>query len=98
MGKLVGIPGVKSGEVQCKSVGSITELLRDLRHGSACVAAGDNGAISVWVGDDGYFYSEFSRRLCVINGVNIIGPKRKLREWLKEWWSEMGDRNQIARL
>lgn len=98
MGKLVECAGLKAGQVECATVHSQAELFRTLKPGLAAIAAGDNGCLSVWIGDDGYFYTTFYRFQALVNGVNIIGTKKKLREWLREWWPQIGDRAKLATL
>lgn len=96
MPELVGIEGIKSGRVDCQIVSSITELFRVLKPKLAATAAGDNGALSVWIGDDGHYRTSFHRKYATLNGPNIIFTKAKVREWLKEWWPHMGDQGRLA--
>lgn len=96
MPELRGIPGIKKGVVKCELVRSITAVMRTVKPGLAAGAAGENGAIGVWMGDDGDYRCNFCRRLQVLS-QGSFAQKSKLRAWLREWWPQMGDRNKEAR-
>lgn len=51
-------------------------------------AAGDNGAISVWIDDKGCYRGDMSRHMRTRSSV-ISETKRGLRMWLKENWEQM---------
>jgi hypothetical protein len=96
MPELRGIPGVKSGFVKCETVSTVTELMRTVRPALGVCAAGDSGSISVWVGDNHFFFASFYRYQQEI-GSGIFPNRNQLRKWLARWWPEMGDRNKEAR-
>ena len=97
MCELKGISGIKSGRVDCEIVKSISAALRTTPK-LATTAAGEDGALSVWIGDDGYYRTSFHQFCQTINGPNIIATKAKVRQWLKEWWPKLGDQKQLARM
>lgn len=94
-GQLVGIPGVKSGRVDCTNTKSVTAMMRTVAPGLAACAAGRDGAISLWIGDDGDYLCDFSR-FGTVQSQGSFAQKTKLRRWLQEHWPKMGDLNSFA--
>lgn len=87
MPELSGLPGVKRKTVPCKMVKSITAAMTVTRR-MATTAANDNGAISVWIADDGQYCADFCRYLCT-QGSIVTKRKSALRDWLRKWWPKM---------
>lgn len=89
MSTLVGLAGVSSDSVEAIHVTSRTSALKHLRGGARAVtAAGDNGALNVWIDEDGMYRCSFHRFLSTKNH----GTWKYLASvdaWLREWWPRM---------
>lgn len=84
MGKLVGLTGVKGGEItDLGFFGSVTAGMRELRKHRAITTASDNGAIAIWRYDSGVYRCERYRHLITIDAA-YCDTKAEIREWLKE--------------
>jgi len=85
MSEFRGMEDVSGGVLECvhvnKSVYSIMEALKGSR---ACIAAGDNGAISIYINDSDEYVCEFSR-YCIGQSKIQVRTKKRVKEWLKEW-------------
>ena len=84
MPKLTDLPGVSDKEVECGFFQTISGCQTVLRQFKAATAAGDKGAINVWVDDDGRYRVAFCRRLIVVNTRNFA-TLAEVRVWLKKF-------------
>lgn len=60
-GILKGLPGVKRNEIDAYYINHTSDIEPILESGSACTAAGGNGAINVWKDDVGIIRGELMR-------------------------------------
>jgi hypothetical protein len=85
MGSLVGLPGIADGAIDnvrfFKSVHGCMKLLRTER---GATAAGDYGAVNVYLDDDGEYRCIFMVHFMTRSSVSM-GTKRAVMQWLKEW-------------
>ncbi len=65
MGDYVGLEGVKGGKLKGPSFvkQDITAFKKALDKARVCSTASDEGAITVWIDDDGYYRCDMSRYL-----------------------------------
>ena len=85
---LTGLPGCKK-QRQAVHVRSVTDAMNCARYGLSITTEGSNGAISVWVTDDGRRLGEFMRHRFTVDEQEFPTLK-SLRAWLKRWWPELG--------
>jgi hypothetical protein len=86
----IDLSGVSGGKLDggCETFAqSIHGLFNILKTSRATSAAGDKGAITVWIDDDGKYRACFSR-FCRNVDEQIFTTQRALRVWLKEWFSK----------
>ena len=84
MPTLKGLPGT-SGDVEAFAVRSRSAVLRCLRKQKAATAAGDHGALNVWIDDDGLFRCEFMRRCRTID-ISRFAYVAAVDAWLRKWF------------
>lgn len=87
MAILSGLPGT-SEDKEATIVQSVSGVLRALASGKTPTAAGDNGAINVWVDDEGKFRCEFMRWRSTVD-AQVFQFKKQVAAWLKVWFPQM---------
>lgn len=91
MTTLTGLPGVAGDTIEAEWVSSRTEAMRAFRDGAKAVtSSGSNGALNVWLDDEGWYRCEFHRHLRVI-GRERFRWKAAVDEWLREWLPLLND-------
>ncbi len=86
MGQLMDLRGLK-GPIECEMFKSISQVRRILNKGIAATTADTNGAINIWIGDDGCFHGSlhrYQRTLCEIMSVDFIDVRELCKKWLKQ--------------
>lgn len=83
MGILSGLPGVR-GDLEAEFASSVTGALDAIKHCRAVTGAGEHGAWSLWVDDDGMYRCEFCRFFRVMDS-QIFRRKKDVRAWLRVW-------------
>jgi hypothetical protein len=69
---------------ECKMFQSPTACLDILRQGFAATTANDNGALNVWIDNDGKYRAEAQRYYSLLDS-QIYSTQRQLKRWLKRW-------------
>jgi hypothetical protein len=87
MPTLSGLPG-KRRDVEAVSVQSRTAAMQSLRSGQAATAAGDHGALNVWIDDEGLFRAEFMRR-CRSIDAKQFKYLASVDAWLRVWFPRL---------
>jgi hypothetical protein len=85
MAQLVGLSGLK-GPIDCEFFNSITEVSTILKKGIAATTANTNGAINIWIGDDGLYrgsLKKHQRTLCEIVSVEFVDVRHLCKQWLQ---------------
>jgi hypothetical protein len=80
--------GVASGRLQGPCVGSVTAMLVAFRKHRIVSAAGDHGAISVWIADDKSYRCGFYR-YCSPVDEQSFSRKSQVYAWLVEWFPKL---------
>ncbi|HYD60549.1 MAG TPA: hypothetical protein VEC35_09355 [Noviherbaspirillum sp.] len=82
---LTGLPGVAGGKIDSATYFSdVADALRQLDKHRAVLAAGDCGAVTVYVDDAGKYRCAMHRRMFTLN-ESIVSSKAAVRAWLKRW-------------
>lgn len=81
MGQLASLSGTDGKPRDVEFFRSITRALFLLSRDKCATTAGDNGAINIWVDDDGR-YRGCRMRWMITEAETIVDTKRKLKEWL----------------
>ena len=84
MGKLVGLEGTTETERDCLFIEKASEIEVVLRNGYAASSADDNGAINIWVDDEGK-YRCVSMRWCVTQESRIYKKISSAINWAEKW-------------
>lgn len=90
--ELSGLPGL-SKSVEAGGFSTVAGAMRCLRDNGAGTAAGDCGAINVWIDDRGYPRGEFMRYMSTKSRYEG-GTKEGLQQWLKTWIPELEGRHE----
>ncbi len=89
----VGLDGVRGGKINPRGkhfARSISGVMTILRKGRVCSSAGDNGAVTVWRDDAGFYRCDFSRWGRTIN-CQTVASKAAVRRWLADWMPKMDE-------
>lgn len=95
MGEYVDLAGVKGGKLKPKGkhfARTVTGFMNILRNGRVCSGAGDYGAATVWIDDEGAYRCSFDRNRVTVNEV-CVGTQIQVKRWLKEWLPKMDTRD-----
>jgi len=84
MPTLKRLPGTRR-DVEAVSVQSRSAAIRALRNKQASTAAGDHGALNVWIDDEGLFRCEFMRRCRSVNAERFA-YMAAVDAWLRAWF------------
>lgn len=84
---LSGLPGT-TGVVKCRMVWSVRGAKMALRSGVAATAAGNNGALNVWRGNDGAYLCEAYYRRSTVASAKFSAWSDVVK-WLKQWFKEI---------
>lgn len=84
MGMYVGLKGVAGGKLVGPMARTINGFKVAMRDNRVCSAAGDNGAVTVWLDDGGAWRCAFTRWHFVVDEV-VVGTKAQVWAWLQEW-------------
>lgn len=57
-------------------------------HYRVIAAAGDHGAVQVWIDDAGKYRGAFMQRFSIVDGQEFK-TKKQINAWLKEWLPRM---------
>lgn len=76
------MPGVKRRSLRGPLASSATGFLSALRKHRVCGAAGDHGAVTAWIDDDGKYRATFSR-WCQVLEAGTFNTKASLGAWLR---------------
>lgn len=79
---LSGLTGVLRKEVKCEFFGSVTKGLQLLKKDKAATAAGDNGAINIYIDDEGV-YRGYRYAYCSTKSFIVTMKINELAFWLK---------------
>ena len=79
--KFVDLPGV-TGDVDYNHLTSVSDGIRNLRKLRAMSTAGDDGAVTIWVDDEGV-YRGARYVYCVEKSTIKTNTLRDLKTWLK---------------
>lgn len=74
------------GPIECEMFGSVQQVKRILNKGIAATTADTNGAINIWVGDDGCYRGSLHRNqrtLCEIMSVDFIDVREICKKVVK---------------
>jgi hypothetical protein len=85
------LDGVKGGRLFGTMAKSATGMVAALGRHRACSAAGDHGAVMVWVDDAGLYRGAFQQHWQTINSYSGKS-KSALMAWLKVWMPKMRDK------
>jgi len=88
MPQLVGLEGVRKKALDARFFNKPVQASRFLRTHRALTAAGDNGAINVWIDDAGRYRATFYRHYATLSTWRGK-QKTRLTEWLKAWMPKM---------
>jgi hypothetical protein len=88
MGRFIGLPGVAGGVLEGDCAASVSGVLSCLKNARVSSAAGDYGAVTVWVDDEGAYRADFSRHRSSLD-EQVFGTKAQLKAWLTEWFPKM---------
>jgi len=86
MGQLTNLSGLSSA-IDCEFFTHLTDIKPILKRGIAATTANTNGAINIWVGDDGHYRGSLNRHqqtLCEIMSVDFIDVRELCKKWLKQ--------------
>lgn len=83
-----GMPDVRRKSLKGPMVDSANGFLTALRSHRICSAAGDDGAVNVYIADDGTYRCSFCRYLHYVSNEKFT-TKAAVRRWLKEWLPKM---------
>jgi len=84
---LVGLPGMK-GEIPCRMVWNRFGAKRVLKQGMAATAAGNKGAINIWIDNDGCYQCE-AYYLGSTHASATFRTWKDVSKWLKQWFHEI---------
>lgn len=85
---LIGLPGTDGKEVAVNMVRSASAALQSIRNKRPATMASDNGAITLWIDDDGKYRVAFHRYWCALD-ERQLSSLVKVRRWLREWMPKM---------
>lgn len=81
----VGLTGVAAKELDGPMVGAnAAEFIKALRKHRVCSTAGDNGAVTAWIDDDGKLRADLCRYRVSIE-ADTFKTKKLLKKWLEKW-------------
>jgi len=83
-----GMPDVKKKSLKGPMVGSVSGFLKAIRDHRICSSSGDDGAINVYIADDGTYRCSFCRYLSYLDNQTFT-TKAAVQKWLKEWFPKM---------
>lgn len=86
---LTSLPGVSGKDLEAPFFRSVTAAMDGIKHHRAVTSAGDQGAINVWIDDDGKYRCAFMVRSTTDNSI-VVSTEREVRTWLKEWFPKLG--------
>lgn len=81
---LNGLEGVKKKETPCKIFNKVGEVKNILKSGEAATTADSNGAINVWVDDDGYYRCESMAWMRTLD-KQIYKKMSDVNKWVSIW-------------
>ena len=86
-GILRGLEGA-AGAKDAVFVRSATAVILALRCGFAATTARDNGAISIWIDDEGKYRAE-AYRFCATTDSAILPTQRAVKAWFNELYARI---------
>lgn len=84
MGTLKNLEGIQIKEMQCEFISGVKSIPSILKKGIAATAAGNFGAINIWV-DDKHWYRCESMAHCIRESYLITKSMKEVKEWAKIW-------------
>lgn len=82
MGLYINLDGVKGGKLEGPMVASVSGFMTALRSHRVASAAGDSGAITVWIDDQGLIHCDRSA-FQVTQEKQVFNRKSHVQKWLK---------------
>lgn len=82
MGTYVDLDGIKGGRAEGPMVRSVSGFATALRSHRVASAAGDSGAVTVWIDDDGFIHCDHSAYQRTVE-KRIFNRKAHAMKWLK---------------
>lgn len=87
MGVLLELQGTSIKEMPVFFISKISEI-ENITTTQAATAAGSNGAINIWIDDDGHFRCESMRFYSTLD-KQVYSDVNKVKQWAKKWLKEI---------
>ena len=85
---LKNLSGIKKVEIDADVFHFAIEIKEILAKGIAAATADDNGALSIWIDDNGYYRCE-AQRYCKTIDSRIYTHLKSVIKWATKWLEEI---------
>ena len=81
---LKGLDGTSKNEIECLFIKHHSDIAVILNNGYAATSAGSNGAINIWLDDDGKIRCE-AMIFCCVKSSEIFDDIFLAQVWVEDW-------------